>query len=449
MGTKAQGARSPGTPRPRGLRPGVLGSRYHTRSPWPRPVPPPTPRAARPMTHGPIRVLWLVKGLGPRRRRAPAHADGAASRPVPLRSAGRLPAPAQGGAGSRPGGRGRPGGVPGAVAAGRSPLAGHAPALAPPGPGGRGPRPLAGGRRGRPAGGPLAPSAAATAGGHHRPQPLGRARPLHPVGRRRHLAPRRRPRRGVPGRARVPSRRVCARVRRSCCTASTSSRSRPTAATRAAVRAELGLDADALVVGTVANLRPVKGYPDLLEAARQVLAKLPDVRFVAVGQGPQEAEIHALHARMGLGQRCSSSGTAETPCGSWGPATCSASPPITRGCPVALMEALALGLPVVATGVGGVTEVVTDGREGLLVDPGRPDDLAAALVDVLTDPRAPAGPGGGGAPPGPVALGRLGRSSQRGDLRRAAGSNSALMASSDRGAGRWKGIPPPTRRGLP
>ena len=52
------------------------------------------------------------------------------------------------------------------------------------------------------------------------------------------------------------------------------------------MRAELGLDPDALVVGTVANLRAQKAYPDLLAAAAEVLERLPGARFVAVGQGP-------------------------------------------------------------------------------------------------------------------------------------------------------------------
>jgi glycosyltransferase involved in cell wall biosynthesis len=154
---------------------------------------------------------------------------------------------------------------------------------------------------------------------------------------------------------------------------------------RAAVRAELGLDADALVVGTVANMRPVKGYPDLLEAARQVLAKLPDVRFVTIGQGPQEAEVRALHARIGLGNGVQLLGHRRDAVRVMGACDVFCLASHHEGLPVALMEALALGLPVVATGVGGITEVVTDGCEGLLVDPGRPGDLAAALIDVLTD----------------------------------------------------------------
>jgi glycosyltransferase involved in cell wall biosynthesis len=58
---------------------------------------------------------------------------------------------------------------------------------------------------------------------------------------------------------------------------------------------------------------------------------------------------------------------------------------IHEGLPVALMEALALGLPVVATTAGGVSEVVEHGREGLLVSPRRPMELADALVTLLTD----------------------------------------------------------------
>ena len=154
---------------------------------------------------------------------------------------------------------------------------------------------------------------------------------------------------------------------------------------REAVRAELGLDPDALVVGTVANLRPVKGYPDLLEAAAQVLRKLPDVRFVTIGQGPQAAAVHALHARLGLGDGVRLLGHRRDAVRVMGACDVFCLASHHEGLPVALMEALALGLPVVATGVGGVTEVVDSGREGLLVPPGRPDELAAALLEVLTD----------------------------------------------------------------
>ncbi|MGZ4718604.1 MAG: glycosyltransferase, partial [Acidimicrobiales bacterium] len=71
-------------------------------------------------------------------------------------------------------------------------------------------------------------------------------------------------------------------------------------ADRQAVRAELGVGPEQLLVVTVANFRAPKGYPDLLRAASLVAARRPDVRFVIVGQGPLEDELRAEHARLRL-----------------------------------------------------------------------------------------------------------------------------------------------------
>jgi glycosyltransferase involved in cell wall biosynthesis len=156
-------------------------------------------------------------------------------------------------------------------------------------------------------------------------------------------------------------------------------------AERAAVRAELRLDPDALVVGTVANLRAQKAYPDLLEAALEVVERLPQVRFLAVGQGPLEAEIRSLHDQLGLGDRLLLLGHRPDAVRVMAACDVFVLASLYEGLGVAVMEALALGLPVVATAVGGVPEVVEHGREGLLVPPGRPHELAAALVTLLTD----------------------------------------------------------------
>jgi glycosyltransferase involved in cell wall biosynthesis len=156
-------------------------------------------------------------------------------------------------------------------------------------------------------------------------------------------------------------------------------------AERKAVRTELGLDADALVVGTVANMRAQKAYPDLLAAALRVVERLPDVRFVAVGQGPLEGEVRALHAELGLGHRFLLLGHRRDAVRVMAASDVFVLASLYEGLGVAVMEALALGLPVVATAVGGVPEVVQHGREGLLVRPGRPRELAAALMALLTD----------------------------------------------------------------
>ena len=113
--------------------------------------------------------------------------------------------------------------------------------------------------------------------------------------------------------------------------------------------------------------------------------EVPTARFVTVGQGPLEAEIHAEHARLGLGDRFALLGyrADATRVMAAFDVFCLASH--YEGLPVAMMEALVLGLPVVATDVGGIREIVSADREALLVPPGRPDELAAALTRVLRD----------------------------------------------------------------
>ena len=153
-----------------------------------------------------------------------------------------------------------------------------------------------------------------------------------------------------------------------------------------AARARLGVRDDEILIGTVANLRATKGYPDLLEAARAVLDRVPNARFVAVGRGPLEAELREQHARLKLGTRFHFLGfrPAAVPVMAGFDIFCL--PSHHEGLPVALMEALALGLPSVVTRVGGVTELVTDGDDAVVVPPGQPALLAGALTSLALDP---------------------------------------------------------------
>jgi glycosyltransferase involved in cell wall biosynthesis len=152
------------------------------------------------------------------------------------------------------------------------------------------------------------------------------------------------------------------------------------------VRAELRLEPHELAVATVANFRSQKAYPDLLAAARIILDRGLPVRFVAVGQGPLEDEIRALHAELGLGDAFNLMGYQHDPIRILAGCDVFTMASHYEGYPVAIMEALAVGLPVVATTVGGIPEAVRDGVEGLLVPPSRPDLLAAALEELALDP---------------------------------------------------------------
>jgi len=152
------------------------------------------------------------------------------------------------------------------------------------------------------------------------------------------------------------------------------------------MRAELGIGPDEIVVGTVAHFRAQKGYPVLFEAARRVVDSGLPVRFVAVGRGPQEDELRAVHARLGLGDRFLLTGFREDATRVMAAFDLFALASHYEGLPLALMEALVLGVPVVATRVGGIPEGVTDGVEGLLVPPSRPDLLAHAIETLARDP---------------------------------------------------------------
>jgi glycosyltransferase involved in cell wall biosynthesis len=167
-------------------------------------------------------------------------------------------------------------------------------------------------------------------------------------------------------------------------------------ADRLGVRAEFGIQDDVFVVGTVANLRRQKDYPNLLAAARLLADRGVRVRFLTVGQGPLEAEIHAEHARLGLegvvdllGERADAV-RVMSGCDAFVLAS------DNEGLPVAIMEALALGLPIVATAVGGLPEAV-DATNGILVPPKDPDALADALGALAGDPERRADLGRGAA----------------------------------------------------
>jgi glycosyltransferase involved in cell wall biosynthesis len=146
------------------------------------------------------------------------------------------------------------------------------------------------------------------------------------------------------------------------------------------VRLELGIGPEQIVICTVANFRWHKGYPDLLAAARAVIDRGCDVVFIAVGQGPLEAEIRARQLELGLGERFRLLGYRPDAIRVLAGSDIFVLASLEEGYPVALMEALAIGLPVVATDAGGIPDAVRTGVEGIVVPRGGPPALAEALV---------------------------------------------------------------------
>jgi glycosyltransferase involved in cell wall biosynthesis len=153
----------------------------------------------------------------------------------------------------------------------------------------------------------------------------------------------------------------------------------------AALRAELGIPAGAPVVGTIARLVPIKGLDVLLRAARRVVERVPEVRFVLVGGGREREALARQAADLGLVGRVNFTGERLEVAALYRLFDCFALPSRSEGCSNVLLEAMQVGLPIVATCVGGIKELVRDGAQALLVAPEDDAALADALVRVLTD----------------------------------------------------------------
>jgi glycosyltransferase involved in cell wall biosynthesis len=151
-------------------------------------------------------------------------------------------------------------------------------------------------------------------------------------------------------------------------------------------RAELGIPDGDLMILTVANLRPEKGYDTLLDAARLVVDRGLPVRFVSVGRGSEEEAMAERHRSLGLGDRFTFLGLREDVLRLLVAADVFVLPSRQEGLPVVLMEATSVGLPIAATAVGGVPQVLTDGVDGLVVAPDSPPDLADAIGRLVEDP---------------------------------------------------------------
>jgi glycosyltransferase involved in cell wall biosynthesis len=154
--------------------------------------------------------------------------------------------------------------------------------------------------------------------------------------------------------------------------------------------ARLGLAGAGPVVGTVGNFTAKKDHATLVRA----LARMSDdVRLVLVGLGPLEDELRALVGREGLAARVTFAGSRDDVAALLPAFDVFALSSRYEGLPIALLEAMAAGRACVATSVGGVPEVVSDGVDGVLVAPGDPDALARALTALLDDPARRAGLG--------------------------------------------------------
>lgn len=156
----------------------------------------------------------------------------------------------------------------------------------------------------------------------------------------------------------------------------------------AAVRIECGIPADAMVLGTVANLLPLKGYDIMLAALPSILAACPTVHYMIVGAGEADyaARLRAMAVERGIVERVHFVGFQTTIVPYLEAMDLYVHPTLKEAFGLAVIEAMAMGKAVVASATGGLPEIVAQGGTGLLAPPGDVGQLSAAVVSLLRDP---------------------------------------------------------------
>lgn len=153
-----------------------------------------------------------------------------------------------------------------------------------------------------------------------------------------------------------------------------------------ALRGELGLAEGTPVVGSVGNLRPVKDYPCLLRAFAAARQRVPSATLLLVGDGPERPALEALAGELGIANSVRFAGARADVARVLRLLDVFALSSQTEGISVALLEAMATGLPAVLTRTGGNPEVAAEGQTACLVPVGDAAAMGEALAALLTDP---------------------------------------------------------------
>ncbi|WZL77903.1 glycosyltransferase family 4 protein [Eubacteriales bacterium mix99] len=153
------------------------------------------------------------------------------------------------------------------------------------------------------------------------------------------------------------------------------------------VRRQYGIRGDNILIGTVARLIPSKGIHFLLEAVPSVLDRYPCAVLMITGSGPEETSLKNLAERPGIAGRVIFTGQVHNIWDYYAAFDLFVLPTLSEGLAMTLLEAMSFGLPIIASAVGGTPELITHGKNGYLIQPGRPLEIRDALQYCLDHPQ--------------------------------------------------------------
>ena len=148
------------------------------------------------------------------------------------------------------------------------------------------------------------------------------------------------------------------------------------------------LDEDTNVIGTIAKLRKEKGLEYLIKAVPRVLSAIPNSSFFIVGDGSLRNSLENLAKQLGIMKNITFTGFIENVSTILSIFDLKVLPSLTEGFGLVIVEAMAMGKPIIATDVGGVKEILTDGETGLLIPPKNPEVLADKIIYLLKNQEA-------------------------------------------------------------
>jgi glycosyltransferase involved in cell wall biosynthesis len=152
------------------------------------------------------------------------------------------------------------------------------------------------------------------------------------------------------------------------------------------LRSRHGISENDTVLGFVGRLSPEKGIHILLKALSLLNARGLNIKTIIIGDGPELEKLRRISREYGISGRVIFTGFLQSPETFMNQIDIFVLPSLTEGTPMALLEAMSQGLPVVASSVGQIPEIIRNGQNGLTVRPGFPEDLAEALEKVIENP---------------------------------------------------------------